>query len=90
VGADRITEDAACKWMHGLITETRGARTVREVWLTAARTVFSWARAHKRIRQNPFKEVKVDVPRRMQMQRREEGRSFTAAEAGTILGQPHL
>jgi integrase len=45
--------------------------------------VFGWAREHKRIRQNPFKEVRVDVPRKMQ--KREDGRSFTAAEASTIL-----
>jgi integrase len=83
VGADGITEDAARKWIHGLITETRGARTVREIWLKAARRVFSWARQHKRIRQNPFKEVTVDVPRKVQT--REEGRSFSAAEANTIL-----
>jgi integrase len=83
VGADRITEDAARKWMHGLITETRTAGTVHNVWLTASRTVFSWARKHKRISQNPFKEVTVDVPRRTQT--REGGRSFTDAEAKTIL-----
>ena len=83
VGADGITEDAARKWVHGLINEERAAITVREIWLSASRRVFGWAREHKRIRQNPFKEVKVDVPRRVQT--REDGRSFTAAEASTIL-----
>ncbi|WMT73866.1 hypothetical protein [Bradyrhizobium sp. Ash2021] len=83
VGADGITEDAARKWVHGLITAKRAAITVREIWLSASRRVFSWAREHKRVRQNPFKEVKVDVPRKMQM--REDGRSFTAAEASIIL-----
>ncbi len=83
VGADGITEDVARTWVHGLINEERGASTVREIWLSASRRVFSWAREHKRIRQNPFKEVKVDVPRKMQT--REDGRSFTAAEASTIL-----
>jgi integrase len=83
VGADRITEDAARTWIHGLITDERQASTVREVWLAASRTVFAWARVHKRIRQNPFKEVKVDVPRKVQ--KREDGRSFTTEEARTIL-----
>jgi hypothetical protein len=83
VGADGITEDAARAWIHGQITEERQASTVREVWLSASRTVFAWARVHKRIRQNPFKEVKVDVPRKMQ--NREDGRSFTTEEARTIL-----
>lgn len=83
VGADGITEDAARKWVHGLITEKRAAITVREIWLSASRRVFSWAREHKRVRQNPFKEVKVDVPRKVQT--REDGRSFTSAEASIIL-----
>lgn len=83
VGADGITEDAARKWVQGLINQERAAITVREIWLSASRRVFGWAREHKRVRQNPFKEVKVDVPRRVQT--REDGRSFTAAEASTIL-----
>lgn len=83
VGADGITEDAARRWVHGLITEKRAAITVREIWLSASRRVFSWAREHKRVRQNPFKEVKVDVPRKVQT--REDGRSFTTAEASIIL-----
>ncbi|MET3906251.1 hypothetical protein ABID59_000572 [Bradyrhizobium sp. S3.3.6] len=83
VGADGITEDAARKWVHGLITEERQAITVREVWLSSSRRVFGWAREHKRIGQNPFKEVRVDVPRKVQT--REEGRSFTDVEASTIL-----
>ncbi|MGX4773904.1 hypothetical protein ACWAUC_29360 [Bradyrhizobium guangdongense] len=83
VGADGITEDAARAWIHGQITDQRQASTVREVWLSASRTVFAWARVHKRIHQNPFKEVKVDVPRKVQ--KREDGRSFTTEEAVTIL-----
>jgi integrase len=83
VGAEGITEEAARTWIHGLVTEERGASTVRDIWLSASRRVFSWAREHKRIRENPFKEVKVDVPRKTQT--REDGRSFTAAEASTIL-----
>ncbi|GMO42391.1 hypothetical protein [Bradyrhizobium sp. TM233] len=83
VGADGITEDAAREWIHSQISEERQASTVREVWLSASRTVFAWARVHKRIHQNPFKEVKVDVPRKVQ--KREDGRSFTNEEALTIL-----
>ncbi|MCK1479027.1 tyrosine-type recombinase/integrase [Bradyrhizobium sp. 197] len=83
VGADGITEDAARRWVHGLINKDRQAITVREVWLSSARRVFGWAREHKHIRQNPFKEVRVDVPRKAQT--REDGRSFTDAEASIIL-----
>jgi integrase len=83
VGADGITEDAARSWMHGLINGRRTAKTVNEIWLSASRRVFGWAREHKRIRANPFKEVKVDVPRTTRT--REEGRSFSATEVVTIL-----
>ncbi|MEH2479553.1 integrase [Nitrobacteraceae bacterium AZCC 2146] len=83
VGANGITEDAARAWIRGLINEERQAITVREVWLSSARRVFGWAREHKHVRQNPFKEVRVDVPRKAQT--REEGRSFTDAEAKIIL-----
>jgi len=83
VGAEGITEDAARAWIHGLINPQRQASTVREIWLSASRRVFGWARQHKKVRQNPFLEVKVDVPRKAQT--REEGRSFTEGEALTIL-----
>jgi integrase len=83
VGADGITEDAARKWVHSLISDKRQASTVREVWLSSSRTVFNWGRIHKSVLQNPFREVKVDVPRKPQT--REDGRSFTTTEACKIL-----
>jgi integrase len=83
VGAEGITEDAARDWVHGLISARRTAGTVREIWLSASRRVFSWAREHKRIRHNPFAEIKVDVPRKIQT--REDGKAFTDEEARTIL-----
>ena len=83
VGAEGITEDAARAWVHGLISADRSALTVREIWLSASRRVFRWAREHKRIRQNPFAEVRVDVPRKVQT--REGGKAFTDDEVRTIL-----
>jgi integrase len=83
VGAEGITEDTARAWVHGLVSADRSALTVREIWLSASRRVFGWAREHKRIRQNPFAEVKVDVPRKVQT--REEGKAFTDKEAHSIL-----
>src|SRR5262249_44061435 len=82
VGADGITEDSARSWVHGLVSEKRSAVTVREVWLSASRRVFSWAAEHKRVRRNPFAEVKVDVPRKA---RSRETKAFTDQEARTIL-----
>jgi hypothetical protein len=36
---------------------------VREDWLAASRSVFSWAARHKHVRKNAFADIKVDVPR---------------------------
>ena len=41
--ADDITADEAREWSRQLVTTKRKARTVNDVWLTAARTVFAWA-----------------------------------------------
>jgi len=82
-GADGITEDTARAWVHGLISAGRSASTVRETWLSASRRVFRWGREHKRIRQNPFAEIRVDVPRKVQT--REGGKAFTDEEVRIIL-----
>jgi integrase len=80
--ANTITEDEARKWATGLITESRSAQTVSEVWLGAAKTVFSWAKDAKRIDQNPFRGIKITIPRKT---RHRETKAFTAGEALTIL-----
>ena len=81
-GANGITEDAARSWVAGLVSEKRYAQTVREVWLAASRSVFSWAARHKHINKNPFADVKVDVPR---TRRTRETKAFTPDEVRTIL-----
>jgi integrase len=83
VGAEGITEDKARSWVLGLISDDRSPLTVREIWLSASRRVFGWAREQKRVRQNPFAEIKVDVPRKVQT--REDGKAFTDEEVRTIL-----
>ena len=55
---------------------------MREVWLAASRSVFSWAIRHKHIRKNPFAEVKVDVPRQA---RNRETKAFKPDEVLVIL-----
>ncbi|WP_338830692.1 tyrosine-type recombinase/integrase [Bradyrhizobium sp. 27S5] len=82
VGADGISEEAARAWVRGLVTEERSAITVREVWLSSSRRVFSWGAEHKHIKRNPFAEVKIDVPRKA---RSRETKAFTEQEARTIL-----
>lgn len=83
VGADGIAEEAARKWVLSLINKERTPVTVREIWLSASKRVFGWGVDQKHVRKNPFKEVKVDVPRKVQT--REDGRVFTASEMATIL-----
>src|SRR5262245_25008705 len=57
--ADDISEDAAREWARKLVTPKRGARTVNDVWVTAARTVFAWAVREWLINFNPFLNAKV-------------------------------
>jgi site-specific recombinase XerD len=63
--ADDITEDEAREWSQQLVTAERKARTVNDVWLTAARTMFAWAQEERLITSNPFRDVRVTEPRRI-------------------------
>jgi hypothetical protein len=54
-----LTTDEAQEWADSLITSERTPRTVRDVWIVAARTVFGWAKHRKLIAGNPFTDVKV-------------------------------
>lgn len=58
-----ITEDDAVAWKDKLLEGNAGGRTINEVWLTAARRVFNWVKAQKRISANPFDGLKVAVAR---------------------------
>jgi integrase len=75
------TEDAKI-WMNGLVTEKRTAHTIATVWRTALKTVFTWAVSEKLIKSNPFKEVRISVPRRVTER---ETKAFTPEEAQMIL-----
>jgi integrase len=77
-----LTTDEAQDWADGLITSERTPRTVRDVWIVAARTVFGWAKDRKLITTNPFTEVKVSVPR---SQAKRETKAFHRNEYTTIL-----
>ena len=78
-----LSENNARAWKDTLVTPKRGARTVDVVWLTAAKTAFSWGVSQKHLRTNPFASVKVDVPKASVL--REEGKSFNTPEAQVIL-----
>jgi integrase len=65
-----------------LINEDRTAQTIATVWKTALKTVFSWAVGEKLVGENPFKELRISVPRKA-VER--ETKAFTDEEAQTIL-----
>lgn len=80
--ADELTEDDAREWARGLVTAKRKPRTVNDVWLTAAGTVFRWGVRERLITTNPFEHVEITEPRRAEHR---ETKAFTAEEAATIL-----
>jgi len=69
-------------WANGLINPDRTERTVADVWVRAARTVFGWGVDEKLISRNPFVGWRVKVPRKI---RTRETKAFTNDEIGTIL-----
>lgn len=58
-----ITADEAQQWTDSLPNEERSPKTVQEVWLKAARSVFSWAKQSKRLVTNAFAEASIAVPK---------------------------
>jgi hypothetical protein len=79
--ADGITPDEAQAWAVSLIGEGRTARTVADVWITAARRVCAWGMKQRKIASNPFAETNVTVPREVRTRERE----FNNAEVKIIL-----
>src|SRR5262249_34704147 len=80
--ADDISEEAAREWARKLVTPKRSPRTVNDVWINAARTVFAWAVRERLIGSNPFRGVKVTQPRKTYHR---ETQAFTPQEAATVL-----
>lgn len=81
-----FSPDEAQRWVTSLIgtgTRKRSARTVKDIWISAARTVLAWTVKQKLIAANPLADVSVDVPRRAQT--REDGKGFSEQEQQTIL-----
>ena len=80
--AGSLTTDEAQEWADKLINDGRTAATVRDTWVVAARTVWAWAITRKYIDRNPFKEVRVTVPRK---QRHRPHKAFALGEMKIIL-----
>ena len=80
-GIGSITPDEARNWIQGLIGGTRTARTVKDVWLGASRSVCAWGVRHRLLSTNPFEDVPIDVPRRVKLRNKD----FTDKEVQLIL-----
>jgi integrase len=80
--ATSLTPEEAHDWAQGLVTTERTARTVKDVWVVAAKRVFSFAVDNRLLASNPFAKIKITVPRQS---RTRDGKEFTPGEARTIL-----
>jgi integrase len=80
--AATITTNEAQEWADGLMNDERSAHVVDEVWLKAAKVVFRWAVARKRLQSNPFESISIALPNRPPKLRERE---FNDHEWRTIL-----
>jgi integrase len=80
---DAFSADDAQRWARSLVIDKRSRRTVSDVWVTAAKTVFAWALAEKHIAANPFADVSIHVPKKVI--NREDGKAFSDKEQQIIL-----
>lgn len=55
----QVSGEDAVAWKDALVAGDAGPRTIRDIWLTAARTVFNYCKAQKKIAANPFEGVMV-------------------------------
>jgi integrase len=79
--AASITTDEAQKWIEGLVNEDRSAATVSGIWRNAGHAVFAWAVSTRRLTVNPFKGVKIAIPRK----KRTREKAFRPEEVALIL-----
>jgi len=81
-GAAALLPEQMQAWANSLIKADRTARTVANVWVSAARTVFAWAIDERLIWRNPFVGWRVKVPKKI---RTRETKALTDDEIKTIL-----
>jgi integrase len=81
--ASTITPEEAQRWAKGLVNaeSKRKEVTVRDIWVSAAKTVFEWAVKEKLIPHNPVKDVHVTVPKESMIR----DKVFEQTEVETVL-----
>jgi hypothetical protein len=80
--AATITAEEAQEWADALTSDERSPHVVHEVWLKAAKVIFRWGVARKRLLSSPFDTVSIAVPNRPPKLRERE---FNESEWRTIL-----
>jgi integrase len=78
--ARKITKKDLIEWRNTL-QERLAPSTINKVYLTAVKTVLNWAVSEDRLEQNPAREIRQEIPKKVQS--REQG--YTKDEATTIL-----
>lgn len=78
--AARITADDVVRWKEALIAKGLSAKTIGDGKLAAVRTVLQWGVDSRRLAKNPAAAVRMAAKKTGK-----ERRSFTDAEAATIL-----
>lgn len=70
-----ISADDIIDWKEALARQGASGRTIREVYLAAAKVVFAWGVENRKLDANPAAGVSVRVPKR----HRPRGPSFTSS-----------
>lgn len=77
----RVTPDDVSDWVDAHRSEGRSNKTIRDVYVAAAKALFGWLKGKRKVASNPCADVRVKVVEGAVLR----DRDFTEAEASTIL-----
>jgi Site-specific recombinase XerD len=78
----RVSEEDVRRWVKHRLTEGNVApQTVRDADLAHPKTLYIWAVSEKKLHHNPFRDIKVRVPKQLKLRDRE----YTHDEAERVL-----
>lgn len=77
----RVTEEQLGEWRDHLLEGGLKPRTVKEGYIAFAKAFFAWAKRAKKLRNDPAREIHVEVPKEKQLR----SHDLTDEEAQTIL-----
>jgi integrase len=71
-------------WKDALLEEGLSPKSIKEVNIAAARSLFKWAVNNHKITRNPAEDITIDMPKNY---KKTQGRAFTDLEAHLILSE---